>query len=160
MADFSIHALTESEREWVREFWRENWSGEIMIVRGRVFHGAELPGFYAEIDGQRVGLVTYHIDGDSCEIISLDSLREGLGIGSALIEIVKQKALDARCKRLWLITTNDNIDALRFYQKRGFELAAVHRYAVNESRKIKPEIPLTGAYGIPLRDEIELEMRL
>ncbi|MEW5718069.1 MAG: GNAT family N-acetyltransferase, partial [Chloroflexota bacterium] len=82
------------------------------------------------------------------------------GIGSALIDAVKLRARQAGCKRLWLITTNDNLTALRFYQKRGFTLAALHRNALEESRKIKPEIPLVGEHGIPLRDEIELEMML
>jgi RimJ/RimL family protein N-acetyltransferase len=78
----------------------------------------------------------------------------------ALIEAVKNTARAAKCKRLWLITTNDNLNALRFYQKRGFVLVAVHRNALEISRQLKPEIPLFGADGIPLRDEIELEMIL
>ena len=79
---------------------------------------------------------------------------------SAEIEAVKEVACKAGCRRLWLITTNDNLNALRFYQKRGFALVAVHRNALEISRKFKPEIPLIGADGIPLRDEIELEMIL
>ena len=64
----------------------------------------------------------------------------------------------AGCTRLWVITTNDNVNALRFYQRRGFCLVTVHRGAVDRSRAtLKPEIPAAGAYGIPLRDEIELE---
>jgi GNAT superfamily N-acetyltransferase len=104
--------------------------------------------------------VTYHIEGDACEIVSLDSLVEGIGIGAALIEAVKDAALAAGCTRLWLITTNDNLHALRLYQKRGFVLAALHRNALEVSRRLKPQIPLVGLDGIPLRDEIELEMRL
>ena len=49
---------------------------------------------------------------------------------------------------------------MRFYQKRGFVLVAVHRNALAESRRLKPEIPLIGIDDIPLRDEIELEMEL
>jgi hypothetical protein len=52
------------------------------------------------------------------------------------------------------------MNALRFYQKRGFVLVAVHRNALEQSRKLKPEIPLIGDDEIPLRDEIELEMML
>jgi ribosomal protein S18 acetylase RimI-like enzyme len=106
------------------------------------------------------GLVTYHIAGNGCEIVTLDSLRPSLGIGTTLIESVKAAAGAAGCRRLWLITTNDNLHALGFYQKRGFRLAAVHPGAVNESRKLKPEIPLIGNDGIPIRDEIELEIVL
>jgi ribosomal protein S18 acetylase RimI-like enzyme len=72
----------------------------------------------------------------------------------------ESKALQAGCSRLWLITTNDNLIALKFYQKRGFQLIAVHPDALAESRKIKPSIPQFGMHGIPLRDEIELHMIL
>ncbi len=81
-------------------------------------------------------------------------------IGTALIDAVKDVATMAHCKRLWLITANDNMAALRFYQKRGFLLVAVYRNAVEQSRRLKPEIPLVGIDGIPLRDEIELELLL
>jgi N-acetylglutamate synthase-like GNAT family acetyltransferase len=84
----------------------------------------------------------------------------GQGVGTALIEEVKAEARSQGCTRLWLITTNDNLPALKFYQKRGFQITAVHPDAVTESRKVKPEIPLVGLEGIPLRDEIELSMEL
>ncbi len=131
-----------------------------MVVHGEMLYPAEHPGFIAFDGDIIIGLITYTIRGDECEILSLDSLREGQGIGSALIGLVRETALRHNCHRLWLITTNDNINALRFYQKRGFELVAIHRRAVKESRKLKPSIPLTGEFGIPIRDEIELEMWL
>jgi GNAT superfamily N-acetyltransferase len=107
-----------------------------------------------------VGLVTYNIEGESCEVVTIDSIRPSSGVGTALIEAVRDIAIKSRCERLWLITTNDNLNALRFYQKWGFVLVAVHRNALDVSRKLKPEIPLIGDDGIPLRDEIELEMML
>lgn len=118
------------------------------------------PGSIGEAAAKVAGFVTYHIEGKDCELVTINSFRERIGVGSALIEAVKQAALAEGCKRLWLVTTNDNMRALRFYQKRGFELVAVHRNALAESRKLKPEIPLTGIDDIPLRDEIELEMPL
>ncbi len=120
----------------------------------------DLPGFVALYESEKVGLVTYNITGASCEIVTIDSIRPSSGVGSALIEAVKDIAIKSGCERLWLITTNDNMNALRFYQKRGFVLVAVHRNALEVSRKLKPEIPMIGDHGIPLRDEIELEMML
>lgn len=107
-----------------------------------------------------MGLVTYRIDGSECEIVTLDSAIEGMGIGSGLISAVKSAAMSAKCHRIWLITTNDNTPALRFYQKIGFVLVAVYPKSIEQSRKLKPEIPMIGLDGIPLRDEIELEMPL
>jgi len=131
-----------------------------MITRGKIHHADKLPGFITVQDEKPVGLTTYDIVGGQCEIVSMNSLVEGAGIGSALIDAVKNIAREAGCKRLWLITSNDNTAALRFWQKRGFSLVAVHCNAIEQTRKIKPEIPLIGNDGIPLRDEIELEMFL
>ena len=91
------------------------------------------------------------IAGDACEIVTLDSLIEGQGIGTTLIEAVKAAAEAAGCRRLWLVTTNDNLHTLGFYQKRGFRLVAVHPGAVDAERRLKPEIPLIGNDGIPIQ---------
>lgn len=80
------------------------------------------------------------------------------GTGTALVEAVRLPARRQGCTRLWVITTNDNVDAVRFYQRRGFRLVRVHRRAADRSRaSLKPETPEVGAYGIAKRDEIELE---
>jgi GNAT superfamily N-acetyltransferase len=141
----------------LRQFWIEHWGGEEMIVHDQIFRPEQLDGFVTE---DWTGVVTYIIHEDQCEILSLDRLQQGLGIGTALIHAVVNEAQGRKCRRLFLSTTNDNLRALGFYQKRGFELAGLRRGAVNESRKIKPGIPLVGQNGIALRDEIELEMLL
>jgi ribosomal protein S18 acetylase RimI-like enzyme len=120
----------------------------------------ESAGLVASVEDERVGLLTYEIRENECEIISLNSLREHFGVGSALLAAAKQAAQEARCRRVWLITTNDNLSAIGFYRRRGMQLKAVYPNALAQSRKIKPEIPLVGNEGIPLRDEIELEYLL
>ena len=160
MADYSIRPITDVDREWVARFVTEQWGSDMMVVHGEVYYISQMESFVAEMDGYPVGLVSYRIDNEACEITSLDSLHEGKGIGTALIDCVIKVARQAGCRRLYLVTTNDNVEALRFYQRRGFVLAGLRVGAVNESRKIKPEIPLTGNHGIPIRDEIELEMDL
>ena len=151
-------SLTPADRDWVARHVAEHWGAEIVVAHGTIHQPADLPGFVAEFDGEVAGLITYHVAGDSCEIVTLDSLSEGQGIGTALIEAVKTAASAAGCRRLWLITTNDNLHALGFYQKRGFRLVAVHPGAVDAARKLKPKIPPIGNDGIPIRDEIELEI--
>ena len=121
---------------------------------------AALPGFVAVGEGGPVGLLTYSIQGERCEIVTLNSFIEGRGVGTRLVESAKGVASESGCTKLWLITTNDNLEALRFYQKRGFVLVAVHRNALDLSRRLKPEIPALGRHAIPLRDEIELEIGL
>jgi len=146
--------------EWVRELLTERWLSEKVVSRGRMHLADTLPGFIAWQGENRIGLVTYEIEEEECEIVTLDSLAEGLGIGTELLKSVLQAAVKAKCNRAWLVTTNDNINALRFYQTRGFLLAALHRNAIEESRKLKPEIPARGFDNIALRDEIEFEMVL
>jgi ribosomal protein S18 acetylase RimI-like enzyme len=120
----------------------------------------ELPSFLAIENGKNIGLITYRIRGDMCEIVTLDSSVQGKGVGIALINAVIEEANKQRCKKVWLITTNDNMHALSFYQKRGFHLSALYPNAMEEARKLKPEIPLIGNDNIPLRDEIELSIAL
>lgn len=160
MTAFTIHPLIASDRDWVRALVTARWGAPTIVVHGVVYDPAMLPGFYALCQGERAGLVTCHLMGDACEIVTLDSLHEGIGIGTALIVAVREMATAAGCRRLWLITTNDNLPALRFYQKRGFRLAALHPGAVDAARQIKPQIPLIGLDGIPIHDEIVLEMAL
>jgi ribosomal protein S18 acetylase RimI-like enzyme len=108
-----------------------------------------------------VGVLTYRVDGLDCEVTTLYTATSQRGIGSALMEAVDDAARAAGCDRLWLVTTNDNVDALRFYQRRGFRLAELHVGAVDASRAtLKRSIPEIGDHSIPLHDELVLERRL
>ena len=156
----AVRAVTPADAEWIRKHITDVWRADIVVAHGEVFRPDELPGFIALSDGEPVGLVTYRIDGDGCEIVTIDSTRSGAGIGTMLIDTVRDVAMQAGCTRLWLLTTNDNLNALGFYQKRGFSLVCVHAGAATEARRLKPSIPLVGLNGIPVRDDIELEMRL
>ena len=154
----NIRRLVVDDLPRLREFWKNHWGAEFVIAHGVIYHPDTLEGFVA-LDGEEwVGEITYAVSGDEIEIVSLDSLREGQGIGTALMTAVVAAVRNLNCKRILVITTNDNLNAIGFYQKRGFELVTIHRGAVNESRKIKPSIPFIGMNNIPLRDEIELEM--
>ena len=152
--------LTQDDVPRLRQFWSDHWSGEFIVTRGNIHHPELVEGFVIEDADIWAGLVTYGIVNNECEVISLDGLREGQGFGTMLLGKVIEEARAKNCRRVFLITTNDNLYALGFYQRRDFEISAVHRGAVNESRKIKPQISIIGENHIPLRDEIELEMIL
>jgi ribosomal protein S18 acetylase RimI-like enzyme len=156
----TIQPLDAKNRDWARRLLADSWGSVFMVSRSVLHNLSDAPGLVACDEGKRVGLLLYRIDGDECEIMSLDSLKEGIGVGTALLSVMRQTAREAGCKRLWLITTNDNTHALRFYQKRGFRLVALYPNALDDSRLLKPEIPLIGLDEIPLRDEIELEITL
>ena len=155
-----IRPLAESDREWVRRLVEERWGSGGVVGRGRVWQPAELPGFAAFDDGRCVGLVTYEIDAEACEIVTIDALEEGRGIGTALLEAVVEVARETGCKRVQLLTTNNNVRALAFYQKRGFRLVGLVPGAIDEERRLKPTIPLVDSAGLPIRDELHLELPL
>ena len=136
-----IRRLTQSELPRLRDFWIKQWGDEFIVAHNEIIRYDQVDGF---IYGDWAGVITFMVRGEECEVTSLDSLKEGKGIGTALINEVLQEAKEKNCRRVFLITTNDNLHALGFYQRRGFELVAIHRGAVNESRKIKPSIPLIG----------------
>jgi GNAT superfamily N-acetyltransferase len=160
MADFSLQPIGPEHRELVRRVWNERWGGLTMVVHGRVYQADQLPGLLAFAGEELLGAATYQLEGGECEVMSLDSFREGAGVGTALLRAVVDLARAQGCRRLFLITTNDNINALRFYQKRGLRLAALRPDAVTRARALKPGIPLLGDHGIPIRDELELELAL
>lgn len=160
MPFFLIRPTDEQDRSFIRELITQRWKAEAVVVHGEIFYPAELPGFVAEYDHKTLGLITYHVNKKQCEIITLDSLKESQGIGTQLIEAVKTKVVKAGCSQFLVITTNDNLPALGFYQKRGFKIKEITINAVEKSRILKPSIPLTGYKGIPIRDEIILEMSL
>jgi len=159
-SSFLIRRNGTSDKDWIKQFMLDHWFSEQIIVHNTFFSPANLPGFTAEKNGEILGLVTYHIQQPVCEIISLDSLYHGRGIGSALLRAVKESIGHDGCTCLRVITTNDNLTALGFYQKFGFHLVALCPDAVTEARKVKPTIPFNGENGIPLRDEIVLEMNV
>lgn len=145
---------------WLDGFIAERWGAPGVVSRGRLWRGAELSAIRAMHGEDVVGLVSWRPGPEDWEIVTLDAITTGLGIGRRLADAAVELARRAGARRVWLVTTNDNLDALRFYQRRGFRIVAVHPGAIAESRRIKPSIPETGHYGIPIRDEIELELRL
>ena len=129
--------------------------------RGELLDSLEHPALLAWSGEELAGAATYVIDGADCELLTLHAGSRFTGTGTALVTALRGVARSAGCTRLWVVSTNDNVDALRFYQRRGFRLARLRPGAVDESRTaLKPEIPTSGAYGIPLRDELELQMDL
>ncbi|MFZ1684828.1 MAG: GNAT family N-acetyltransferase [Candidatus Zixiibacteriota bacterium] len=157
----SVHTITKQDIPWVKEIFQREWGGDFIVSNGRKLVPEQLQGFYAADDsGNRVGLATYEVVGKDCELVSLNSFSKFAGIGSALITQVTKMAAAHGCHRIWLTTSNDNLDALRFYQRRGYAIVGVNRNAIDETRKLKPTIPALGSFGIPIRDEIILEVNI
>lgn len=156
--NMDIKPISSENREQVNNFIVSHWFSTDMVVRGEIIDMTVLDGFVVYKGENIIGLLTYKIDGTECKIISLDSLSENQGIGTALVSKVIETAKKNDCTKIKLITTNDNLNAMRFYQKRGFDMVRIYHNALDVSRKLKPSIPLVGEFGIPLKHEIEFEM--
>lgn len=152
-----IEPIKIEDRSFISDVVRDMWGDEMVVVHGEVFHTPDQNGIKATKDGHIVGFLHYQIIDGEFEILTLASLVERCGVGSALIEAAEQIAYDKGCQIISVITTNDNLHALGFYQKRGFHLTAIFPGSVNLSREIKPTIPEIGEENIPIRDEIRLE---
>ncbi|WP_370224149.1 GNAT family N-acetyltransferase [Cytobacillus sp.] len=151
------YAVEDLPKNKIIEFFKLHWGSPEMVTSSGIHDCSALDGFAVINEEDKIfGLITYLIIDNECEIISLDSMEEGKGIGTSLVQEVENLAIKKNCKIVKLITTNDNLLALKFYQKRGFILSQIILNAVEKARKVKPEIPLIGNDGIPIRDEIEL----
>lgn len=149
-----------ADRAWIADLLTTRWGSTRMVSRGRLHEVPDLPALLAVRNSERVGLLSYHVEGDAGEIVVLDSLQPGLGIGTALLDAGLKALRRLGCRRAWLITTNDNLAAIHFYRARGWTLVQIHRDAVTRARALKPEISLLGADGIMICDELEFERML
>ena len=155
----TVRRFDVADLRWAEPVLAREFGGRWQARRGELLDVLALPGFVAEDDNQPAGLLTYRRDGRECELAFLWAREQHRGIGTILLRALRETVAD--CSRLWLVTTNDNLEALRFYQRRGFVLCALRAGAIDEARRrLKPSISPVGEFGIPLRDERELEIRI
>lgn len=154
-------AVSAVDAEALRRHLVEAWGDETVAAHGELLRPQDHPGFVALAEGGIVGHAAYRLEADACYLVAIDSRLPRIGIGSALLAAVEEAARQAGCERLVLDTTNDNVEALRFYRRRGYGIVDVRPGAVDEARRtLKPTIPEVGASGVPMRDELTLEKRL
>jgi len=138
----------------------ERWGGETMAVHGRLYDLAGLDALVAATEDGLVGVLTYVVEDDALEIVSCDADPAGRGVGRALAGAAVALARQGSLRRVWATTTNDNLAALGFWQAVGFHLCALRPGVVADARRLKPTIPERGQRGLPIRDEIDVEMVL
>jgi GNAT superfamily N-acetyltransferase len=154
MGTISVRAAEDRDREAIDAFHEKVWGGPYVVGHDERFDLRTLPTLVAEDESKRLrGALVWRTDGDALEIVSIAAVTPGEGAGTALLEAAHQKAT----AKIWLVTTNDNLRALRFYQRRGMRITAVDHGAVDRARKLKPGIPLVGQDGIEIHDELRLE---
>ncbi len=152
--------VQDADREAVAQFIERHWRSRVVMSRGRVFHPHEEEGILERRDDEIAGLLTYRIDDEGLEILTLNSVLEGQGIGSSLMLDAIEEARRRKCHRIWLTTTNDNLRVIGFYQRLGFRMVAINLGVVDEARKVKPQIPEVGYRGIPIHDEVVMDLQI
>ena len=147
------------DQGWIDRLPTERWGSGQVVMQGRVCDARDQPGLVA---GGQDGLATFAIDHATpiADLVTIDAVTPGRGMGSALVAALIEHLRARNIRHLRVTTTNDNLDALRFYQRRGFRILTVCLGAVDTARRLKPSIPAVGAYGIPIRDEIDLERQV
>lgn len=152
--------MQDSDRAEVAAFIEEHWHDAKVMSQGRAFFPHEESGFIRRRDGRIIGLLTYRADNGAIEILTLNAIIRGEGIGTALMLQAIDKARHLGCNCIYLTTTNDALRAIRFYQRLGFRMTKIHVGMVDEARKTKPSIPMTGEGGIGMHDEIVMELAI
>jgi GNAT superfamily N-acetyltransferase len=156
--EFEIRPITD--RAFLDELLRLRWSGGALMLRGKIVHPKDVEALAAYHDGRLAGVATWRLEGPVIYLATLNNITEQRGVGVALLEAIMTLARDKGCGLLRVLVTNDNLNALGFYQRRGFRIIAVHPGAIDTIRALHPSIPTMGANRIPMRDEIELEIEL
>jgi GNAT superfamily N-acetyltransferase len=155
-----VRTLTDSDRDWAAALVTQYFASPVIVTRGICHDTRSLPGLVVQDEGMRLGLLQYCIVGMRCEVVVLIALRQRQGLGRLMLSELSSVMRIQGCRCLWLVTTNDNRSAQRFYAALGWREVAVHRGAVTAARKLKPEIPEYGQDGTPIVDEIEYEFSL
>jgi N-acetylglutamate synthase-like GNAT family acetyltransferase len=155
---YKIRDKTSSDNALIIPCISLSWGSDRIITKGTIFNVSDLAGFVAVENNKIVGVGLYSISDNECEIVLIESYVRSVGIGSTLLKKIIGISKTNGNSRVFLITTNDNTDALKFYQKCDMTIKGIYCDSIKDERKLKPEIPLTGKYGIPIRDEIELEI--
>jgi ribosomal protein S18 acetylase RimI-like enzyme len=157
MQPTQVRTARVGDRDYIRATLTDQWGDTMVVGHGEAIDAAQLPALIAFRGVNRAGLVTYRPDVTAWEVVTLHATPPGVGVGTMLLDALRAKAVRHDVRRLWLVITNDSTRALRFCQRYGFELRALHLDAVAEARKLKPGIPLESD-GIPLRHELRLEL--
>ena len=149
-----------ADAAFIDEQWSRLWGLPVVSLE-RGYEPADVEGLvYRDDGGAPQGLVTWHIDGDRAEIVTIDAFEQGRHVGGRLLNAAEEELRRRGAKQVTIMTTNDNLRAIAFYVRHGYRLVAVHLDAMDRVRRLKPEVPRTGHDGLPLRDVIELVKEL
>jgi hypothetical protein len=152
--------LEPVDGEFIRQRWQGTWGFPVVSI-DRTYMPEDVSGFcWRDEWGEAQGLVTWHVEGDHAEIVTLDAYQQGRHIGGRLLDGAEAELMRRGVRRVSIITTNDNLRALSFYVRRGYRIVRLDLDGVERVRALKPDVPALGNDNLPLRDMIELQKDL
>ncbi len=157
MIQLDYVAFDAFNRHQIKQLFTKNWNTDSVYSNGTNHKLDNLNGFVAIQDDEIVGVLTYMIENQKLEVVSVDSFMENYGVGSTLLSLAVEQARQQACDKVWLTTTNDNIPAIRLYEKQQFSRTSTHLYSVSKARESQPELPMFGYHGIPILHELVYE---
>ena len=152
--------LEAADAAFIDEEWRR-LLGLPVVSLDREYRPTDVEGLvYRDDGGVPQGLVTWRVDGDGGEIVTVDAFEQGRHVGGRLLNGAEEELRRRGARGVTIMTTNDNLRAIAFYVRHGYRIVAVHLDAMERVRLLKPAVPETGQDGLPLRDVIELVKEL
>lgn len=149
-----IGDLCSIEKDSIMAKIKTNWGSTSIVYSGMVYDLNTLKGIALKNNDIIVSILFYQVINKELNIILLESFVKRKGFGRIILQKIKEISKGNKYKRIIVTTTNDNIDAIKFYQLNEFDIIEVKFNAVDLSRKIKPEIPSVGNYGIKIKHEL------
>ena len=151
-----VREAAEADARATLELFHRDFRRTQVLAFGEMMDLAVLPAVVAEMKGEIAGALAYRLLPDVLQIVALatDPMWQRSGVGGYLVAEVELMARRRGLGRVIFCTTNDNLPALYFYQRRDYRITELVAGALLPH--IKPAFAC-GFAGIPVRDEIRLE---
>lgn len=153
-----VRPCEDADRQAVLDLFERDF-GSTRVSAFEAEHAlVDVPALVATVkDGLLAGALAYRIDGEALQMLALatDPMWQRSGVGGHLVARAEVLAREAGCRRAVLVTSNDNLPALYFYQRQHYRVAAVAIGSLVARAAGRP-----GFAGIHVRDEIRLEKDL
>lgn len=154
----AVREASDGDCGRIREIANYFWGEERVACLGKEYDIGTLPAYVVHAGGKIAGLLSYALDAESLIIVMLNVLPgyQGLGAGKMLLDAVKEKAAVESRTTVLVTTSNDDLPAMYFYQKNGFQI-----YEIMPDLLVEHHGGVeVGFAGIQIRDEVRLRFSM
>jgi ribosomal protein S18 acetylase RimI-like enzyme len=150
---------TAAEQDAALELFRRDFGRTSIASFGEVIPLSETSTIVAEMQGDVSGALAWRPRENALQIVALatEPMWQRSGVGGHLVAEAEVVARRTGATRVVLATTNDNLPALYFYQRRGYRITDVVRDAWRDHAELTIGV---GFASIPVLDELRLEKTL